>query len=744
MRRLAWFTLGFAVACGVASYFLWDCTGFVCVAAWILCGCITPLCLKWDRARIGFLLLSGFAVGMSWFLLIQNTYWLPLEKLDGRTVELEISASDYSEQSLYGTSLDGSFQWNHRSYRARIYLKGELSVEPGQILTGSFRVRLTTPQGQKESTYYQGNGILAILSQSGELEIQSAGQDAWKYLPQHLGYRIRHILITCMPQDAFPFAQSLLLGDSSALDYVDETSLRVSGIRHIIAVSGLHVAVLYGLIVKLTGNRRYLTFFIGIPALLLFSAVAGFTPSVCRASIMLGLMMLAGLAQREYDALSELSFAALLLLGWNPFISVSVSFQLSVASVLGILLFQPVIYSWLEKKLGKARGKGRIAGIRRWVYGSVSVTLGAMTLSTPLSAYYFGMVSLVGVMTNLLVLWMVAAVFYGILGTCILGCLWIPAGKIYGWITAWGIRYILAVAGAAAKLPMAAVYTCSEAIVLWICFCYLLLLLALVFRKGVIWKYLLAAGVSLCAAVLVTAVGPRTDICRLTVLDVGEGQSILLQSKGESFLVDCGGNSDSTAADAAAEMLLSQSIYHLDGIALTHLDADHTGGIPGLLSRVDAKQIILSETEKDRLPHWDTEAEIQFAENEMRIPLGDGLLTFFTDPMGKTDNEKSMAILFETESCAILITGDRSKAGEKRLVEGNTLPQVDVLIAGHHGSKYSTSEALLEAVQPEVVVISSGRGNSYGHPAPELLERLASHGCRVLRTDQSGTVVIRR
>ena len=100
--------------------------------------------------------------------------------------------------------------------------------------------------------------------------------------------------------------------------------------------------------------------------------------------------------------------------------------------------------------------------------------------------------------------------------------------------------------------------------------------------------------------------------------------------------------------------------------------------------------------------------------------------------------------MFETESCAILITGDRSKAGEKRLVEGNTLPQVDVLIAGHHGSKYSTSEALLEAVQPEVVVISSGRGNSYGHPAPELLERLASHGCRVLRTDQSGTVVIRR
>jgi len=100
--------------------------------------------------------------------------------------------------------------------------------------------------------------------------------------------------------------------------------------------------------------------------------------------------------------------------------------------------------------------------------------------------------------------------------------------------------------------------------------------------------------------------------------------------------------------------------------------------------------------------------------------------------------------LFDTEKCDILITGDRDGFGERSLLRNVDIPKVDVLVAGHHGAKNSTCQELLEAVRPEIVCISVGEGNPYGHPAPELLERLAEFGCAVYRTDQNGTITIRR
>jgi competence protein ComEC len=100
--------------------------------------------------------------------------------------------------------------------------------------------------------------------------------------------------------------------------------------------------------------------------------------------------------------------------------------------------------------------------------------------------------------------------------------------------------------------------------------------------------------------------------------------------------------------------------------------------------------------------------------------------------------------LFQTKNCDILLTGDRSAAGELELLERMDLPRLEVLVAGHHGSKHSTSQALLDATQPQVVVISVGANNGYGHPAQELLDRLAELGCTVFRTDLDGTILIRR
>ena len=128
----------------------------------------------------------------------------------------------------------------------------------------------------------------------------------------------------------------------------------------------------------------------------------------------------------------------------------------------------------------------------------------------------------------------------------------------------------------------------------------------------------------------------------------------------------------------------------------------------------------------------------------MEISLGESKMTVFGPIYSGSSNENSLCILFESQNCDILITGDRSDFGERMLMRNAQLPDVDLLIAGHHGSKHSTSEELLRTVRPETVIISAGEGNRYGHPHEELLQRLTQFGCTVYRTDLHGTIIYRR
>ena len=204
-------------------------------------------------------------------------------------------------------------------------------------------------------------------------------------------------------------------------------------------------------------------------------------------------------------------------------------------------------------------------------------------------------------------------------------------------------------------------------------------------------------------------------------------------------MVDCGGDSDSRAADIAANYLLSRGINRLDGLILTHLDRDHAGGAENLLSRVDTELLILP-AEHSVL----SGSRTVYASENIQIGAGNTEISVFAPTFPGSGNEKSLCVLFDTEKCDILITGDRDGFGERMLLRSTKIPEVDILIAGHHGSAGSTCEELLRAVSPEIVCISAGADNPYGHPAPELLQRLKSFGCIVYRTDLCGTITIRR
>ena len=749
MRKLMLFTIGFSAACVLGAYGSHSSllTAFLCLMAALG---FAFLSLKWKSCRIPVFLLMGISVGICWFHLYDCLLLSDARALDGQILKSTVEVTDYSYETDYGTAVDGVMEIDGRKYRVRIYLKDKTELSPGDRITSQFRFRFTAVGGAENPTYHRSNGVFLLLYQKGTGEYTASSTEKEAYSPVIWRRKLLTLLDELFPADTAVFAKALLLGEKSELDYETSTAFRVSGISHVVAVSGLHVSILFGLVFLVAGKRRVLTALVGIPTVFLFAAIVGFTPSVTRAAIMQILMMLALLFNREYDPPTALSAAAMVILALNPLSISSVSFQLSFGCLIGIFLFTPQIRIWLldDSRLGSGKGKGSIPRLKRWLATSISITTGASMVTTSIVAYYFGTVSLIGVLTNLLVLWIIPVIFYGIMICCAVGLFFPAAGQVAAAVIAWPIRYVLAAAKWLASFPLAAVYTESIYIVIWLIGCYLLLAFFLLSKNKNAVVFFSCVALSLCSALGLSWAEPLADDCRVTVLDVGQGQSIILQSEGKTFLVDCGGSDNEDAADKAAETLFSMGICRLDGIIVTHMDADHAGGVGYLLSRIDTDLLLLPDiADKDgtaaSLAAMAGDGGMYVSEN-LVLTFGDSKLTVAAPISKNADNESSLCILFQAGNCDILITGDRGFLGEMMLLRQIDLPQIELLIVGHHGSANSTSEELLAVIRPETAVISVGKDNTYGHPRQEVLDRLEAVGCTVYRTDLMGTIVYRR
>ena len=747
MRKLMWFTIGFGIACGLCAW-LWEIGDLLLIAggmAAISVGLLAFLRrVGWIRSAA--VLLLGIALGFGWFEVWNRTLLEDAAALDGQTAEIIARCDDYGYPTGYSTAVDATVYLEEGTCRARLYFSGDAELEPGDYIKGEFLFRLTTPGGMEDATHHQGKGIFLLGYQTGDAQLVAPEKLPWQLYPAVLRQEISALLDELMPSDTAGFAKALLIGNREGIDYETNTAFKVAGIMHIIAVSGLHVSILFGLIYTLGLRRRWPVALLGIPALVLFAAVAGFTPSVVRACMMQILMILAMIFDREYDGPTELAFSALMMLLCNPLVITSVSFQLSVGCIAGIFLFHRRIYDWMTEKLGCGK-KDAFVKLKRWFAGSVSVTLSAMSLTTPLVAYYFGTVSLVGIVTNLLTLWAVTFIFYGLIGVCIVGSFSAAAGGILASAVSWLIRYVLVTAKLLAKFPLAAVYTRSIYMIIWLVFVYVLLAVFLFSRKRRPGTLLCCGVIGLCLALAASWVEPMTDGCRMTVLDVGQGQSIILQSEGKAYLVDCGGSYDEDAADLAAETLMSQGIFRLDGIILTHFDRDHSGGLPYLMKRMETDALflpdVLDESGMAQQLTDLTDGSVVHVRENLLLTYGTTELTIFGPATTNSDNESSLAVLFQAENCDILITGDRGGFGERMLLRQMELPRLEILVAGHHGAKSSTCTELLDAARPAIAAISVG-SNPYGHPSDELLQRLEEYGILVYRTDLNGNLIFRR
>lgn len=761
MRVLAAFAFSFAAAVFLTVY------GGLDAALLPLGGSLVVIMLllglffrKRSRARTrALLILSGLACGFLWTALYMAVFFQPARDLDGRTVRLSATAADWPQEGDFGgyTVLVRAETESRVKVSAILYTDGQgADLRPGDQVETVAHCTLgdRTFAGEK-ITYYTAKGIFLRAQAYGRLETERPEHIAPQYFAAWASKALKTGIDAAFPEDVSGFVRALVTGNRDNLTDEFTTSLERAGLSHTVAVSGMHLAFLAGLLTALLGRGRRATAVFTIFWVALFCGIAGNTPSVLRAAVMILMLQLAPLLDRERDGPTSLAAALFLLLWANPFSAAHIGLQLSFAAVAGILLVSDRVQDWLLKKFHMdewKKPKNRVAGYLRaapwFVVSTLSATLGASVLTVPLVAFHFNIISLIAPLSNLLTLWAIAFLFLGGLGTGTLAIVLPgPAAILAIPFTALA-RYLQWVVKALSKPALAALPLESVYYRAWLVLAYALLAL-FIRAKGrrPAWMPLAAGTAALALAVVLTRASFYTGALSVTVLDVGQGQSVLVRTGDFLTLVDCGGDSRDNPGDVAANYLQALGRSDIDLLVVSHYHADHANGIPQLLSRVDVENIVLPDVEEDD----PLRAEITAIAEKRGIPtrfvretvqLADGVTVLPPMSGAGSANELGLTVLAAVGSAGVLITGDMEEEGELRLVETEALPDVAVLVAGHHGSKTSNTQLLLEAVTPDLALISVGLNNKYGHPSYDTLVRLDGIGAKIYRTDLYGTIEV--
>lgn len=748
MRKLCWWALPCSGAIFLAVYLLPEAfllpAGALCVL-----GALGSLLFRGSaRLRIALAAL-GLAFGFLWTGCYGLLFRAPAQALISEEARpYTMTVLDFPYATSRGAALPVRLE---AGAKAQVYADEDaLDLRPGDVISCPLRLASSGTVRGESVDYYTAKGIYLLgYAQDGTERLARPQRPSPLFWPQYAARSLKDSIARVFPDDVSGFLSALVTGDKASLPTGVYAAFQRAGISHVIAVSGLHIGFLAGLLSLLLGKRSRLSAGVGITLMFFYAAVAGSSPSALRAASMCTLLLIAPLVGREPDKPTALAAVLFLLLLPCPYAAASVSLQLSFAAVAGIYLVSEALSRRWRKavpKWDKALGKlGRQAAI--FVLDSLAVTLGALLFTTPLAALHFGSVSLVGPLSNLLTLWAISYCFLGGLFSALLGLFLPPLGFTLAWLTAWPARGVLWTARNIARWPFASVSLSSRYLIFWFLVAYGIFLLWLMGRRRV--RPLIPISVlsiTLCAALFTNSWDTLTSRLTVAALDVGQGASTLFYSKGHTLLVDCGGNSGDDPGDIAADALQALGTSRLDALILTHCHTDHACGVPQLLSRVEVSLLILPEGDPEdslrqeilslaedygcKVEVLSSDAHITFGEADLQLyaPLGDGGI-----------NEAGLSLLCSVGEFDVLITGDMNDVVERRLVKYKNLPDIEVLMVGHHGSKNATSEALLLALRPEAAVISSGY-NSYGHPALETLERLGAAGCDIYRTDLMGTI----
>lgn len=752
MRVLA--TVGFSFAAGLFLTLLpWDgwqlyAAGALALASllWALLGRGTP------HLRRVLLVLLPLMVSLLYFSAYRALVRQPVQALCGGEHDFSAAVCDWPEATERGAKVTIRL---HGLLGAKAVYYGDddlLSLRPGDALSGTAWWNDVAAIGDGDLRQFSSRGVYALLYDRDTLTVQPAPDMPLGYAPQYAAKALRDKLAQLWDDPSvLGFLTAELTGDKSLLPESDYVAMQETGLAHIFAVSGLHCAFLVTLLSLLIPPTHRRTLCAVASAVLVFyMLLTGLSPSVARACVMQLFLLSAPLFRRGSDMLTSLAAALTVILLVNPYAVGSVSLQLSFAATLGMVLLSGRLY---KSFTGWYRGRNRaVRTALSFLTANLAATLGALVFTAPLTAYYFNLLSLVAPLAGLLAVPAAGYAFMSAFVSALLGLVWTPLGHLAGYVPLLLVKYILWAAHLLLAVPYHAVYFTNVYLRVWLLYVYAAFLGCAVTPDGK-RKYALASALTvltLAACLWLNSRWQQYGAFRAAVLDVGQGESVALCSGSEAALVDCGSsNSYVDAGSVAADALQSAGIRRLSAVIVTHYHADHTNGLTEVLTRLPVDTLYLPDIEdeygvRDRLVSLAAHqgADVVFVTGPTRIALGEAVLTVYPPLLTTGDlNEQGLTALATAGDFDLLITGDMAGQTEQLLAQTYPLPDVEVLVVSHHGSRYSSDESFLRAITPDNAVISVG-DNRYGHPAEETLRRLQAVGATVWRTDQQGSIRI--
>ncbi len=604
-----------------------------------------------------------------------------------------------------------------------------------------------------------------------------------RFFPERIRVAIGREIDNRVSSELSSLYRAILLGDRSGVSEKALEQFKASGAMHILAISGIHMSVIGGLLfglfyrilslsetLLLKFNVKKSAALFCLPVLILYSMIAGFNPPVVRSVIMSTVVITGICIDRKKSAGELFFFAAFLILTFSPLQLFSASFQLSFTAVAAILFILPSLKKLLTGTTEDESEQTVLRKIINWLLAGLLISTVATLATAPLSLYYFNRISLIGPITNLFLeplicLWALSS---GVIAIPFL-FLFPPIGDFFLNLGSCGLDLALQLVsffssfhGSDLRLPTPSL--------LHIFFYYFLFLL-LAFQAG--QKNWISSGCfGLCLVVVsVLFYNPETfSITRnsrpftLSFLDVGQGSSTFIEyPSGYRVLVDGGGSSylktTTVGERVIAPYLWQRGISHIDEIIVTHPDADHYNGLPFIANHFTPSGIWLNSLVSQNPFFKQFQKHIE--ERGIMTRLGkEGLelrrhpellhcianSSSWSEPGAFQDSRKGGNNGLILRACAnnlcLLLPGDISKQTERILVKKETSLRSNFLLSPHHGSATSNSERFLQAVQPDYMIVSAGKNKTDTFPHPGLSSLCDLNNIKILQTAQYGTIEI--
>ena len=715
------------------------------------------------RAFALLLLLAGFAAGMARMTLALDAIPVVEEQRSVEMVGRVVSEPFLNPNTgrLISKFQLQSVDGEPSNLTIRLYIRDETPVnadfvEYGQNLQLTGHIwkadPVTNPYEFDFGEYLNRQGLAAYATAKLEdvtpMEIRRDAMSAFIDARRAISSRIDALF----PGNA-ALVRALVLGDRSLLDDEFRESLNRTGTAHLISISGLHVTVLAALLSMVLGlfmnrNRANVA---AVLLLIPYGALIGFNAPFVRALIMFALLCFAPLAGHPSDSITRLAVALLGYLLVHPLAVGDAGFVLSFSASAGILLLMPPLMS-LTGITGLGRRREKAAGLKRlglnlayYFPSLLCASLAAQLATLPAVVAFFGVQPMLSLPFNLVCVPICMLGYMLALAALILSAVWLPLGMLTAKAPDWLFTLLVSATRFSTRLPAAGAHFGRYPG--WLVLIHWMVILAasdlsrisLRVRRWMPFAVLALAGVS--ALVSFARAWPFAVI----FMDAGQADCAIVHTRGHTYLFDAG-DTYTPAAD-----YLNATCLRLDAVFLSHPHQDHAGGLADVLSNFRPGVIYVPEgwySPEDTSPAV-TEA-MDLAGN-MGIPIvelraGDSLsldgrmkVDIFSPVRGENYdevNDMSMLALLSCDGRRVLFTGDLSAEGEPALI-----PDADVLKVAHHGSAKATSTRFLEAVTPDIAVISVGE-NNFGHPSQNTLDKLDGIGARTLITRDLGMITL--